>query len=61
MNLKLKSKENKMPQIPLPRPPHSTIHFSKLEIENNILKFEIGSLKSKIKRLKKKLKKIKRK
>jgi len=50
-----------MPQIPLPRPPHSTIHFSKLEIENHILKFEIGSLKSKIKRLKKKLKKIKRK
>lgn len=38
------------------RPIKETINFSKLEIENHILKFEIGSLKRKIKKLKNKLK-----
>ena len=35
------------------------ILFNKLEIENNILKFQIGFLKSENKRIKKKIKKIK--
>ena len=43
------------------RPKREYIHFSKCEIENTILKFEIGFLKSKVERLKKKLKKRKRK
>jgi hypothetical protein len=34
------------------------ITFNKLQIENNILKFEIAFLKSENKRIKKKLKKI---
>ena len=41
------------------RPKRETIHFSKLEIENTIAKYEIGFLKSKIQRLEKKIKKLK--
>jgi len=50
-----------MPQTPLPRPPYSSIRFSKVEIENSILKFDCAFLKSENDRLKKKIKKYKKK